>query len=126
MKKLFIALTSMTISAGAFASSKVCFGSTNNPDTRGVVMTAQITKNEITLKTIKGDPYDGTYETYSSTSKGRDGKVYLHYKGMMTDYQDVILVDEALLQKGTSGLLQIRARGEGFFNSVYFCKDGRP
>ena len=123
---LLITLATLTMSVNALASSKVCFGSTKNPDTRGVVMTAEISKEEITIKTIKGDSYDGSYKAYDSSIKGRDGKVYMTYQGMSTDYQDVILVDEALLQKGTTGLLQIRARGEGFFNSVYLCKDGRP
>jgi hypothetical protein len=88
-------------------------------------MTAQINKDKITIKTIKGEGYTGIYPANNSTVKGRDGKVYLQYKGEHGDYQDVIMVDKALLENSTTGLLQIRARGEGFFNSVYVCRDAR-
>lgn len=115
-----------TFSSYAFAaSSKVCFGSTKSEDTKGVVMLAQIDGQRITLKTLKGGPYNGTFAAYHSHVDGRDGKVYLEYKGENVDYQDVIMVDQYLLQNGTTGLLQIRARGEGFFNAVYVCKDGQ-
>jgi hypothetical protein len=33
------------------------------------------------------------------------------------------MIDQELLKTGTSGLIQIRARGEGYFNAVYVCKD---
>jgi hypothetical protein len=47
----------------------------------------------------------------------------LQYKGEQSDYQDIILVEQSLLQAGTTGSLQIRARGEGFFNSAFICRD---
>jgi hypothetical protein len=110
------------------ASNKVCFGSRNNDETKGVTMTAKITKKTVTLKTLRegnGNPYNGTYPTYGTTVKGRDGHVYLEYKGESSDYQDVIMIDEALLKSGTTGLIQIRARGEGFFNNVFVCRDNQ-
>ncbi len=62
---------------------------------------------------------------YGTSTKGRDGKIYLNYKGEFTDYQDEILVDQELLKQGTTGLLQIRARGEVFFNNAFVCKDSQ-
>lgn len=124
MKNLLIlSLMTLTLSNGAFASSKICFGSTKSDDTKGLVITAEINQQNITIKTIKGDSYNGTYPTYNSIVRGRDGKIYLEYKGENTDYQDVIMVDQDLLSDYSTGLLQIRARGEGFFNSVFVCKD---
>jgi len=105
------------------ASNKVCFGSTKNDDTRGIVLSVEVSTKDITIKTLKGNSYNGTYPSYNTTTHGRDGKTYLEYKGEKNDYQDVIMVDEALLNDSTTGLLQIRARGEGFFNSVFVCKD---
>lgn len=91
-------------------------------------MQAAITKEKVTLKTLKEGSdfqYNGTYPSYHTTTNGRDGKVYLEYKGENSDYQDVIMIDRELLKAGTKGLLQIRARGEGFFNSVFVCRDNR-
>ncbi len=110
----------------SFAAEKVCFGSTKSSDTKGSVFKVKITKKEVTVKTVKvtsGIEYDGTYPSYNSEVEGRDGKTYLQYKGNNVDYQDVVMVDKELLKKSTTGLLQIRARGEGFFNYVYVCKD---
>ncbi len=132
MKYLFL-LLAMILSSTAFAASnKVCFGSTKDDDTKGVILSAKIGTRAIYLKTIKtgngqvfGDEYygGGTYPTYNQKVQGRDGKTYLSYKGEDTDYQDVIMVDQVLLKARTTGLLQIRARGEGFFNHVFVCKD---
>lgn len=106
------------------ASSKICFGSTKDDSTKDVVMTAEISTTEITLKTIKGDfYYNSTYPSYNSLFTARNGKVYLTFEGENSDYQDTIMVDQVLLNDSTEGLIQIRARGEGFFNSVFFCKD---
>ena len=122
--KTFIILASVLGSLSASASSsKICFGSTKNDDTKGLVLTMKVTAKEVTLKPVKGETYDGTYQAYGTKVKGRDKKTYLEYKGENSDYQDVIMVDQALLKEGTTGLLQIRARGEGFFNSVFVCKD---
>ena len=125
--KFFFAISMLTVTLGsnALASSKVCFGSTKNDDTKGVVMTAEISGQEITLKTVKGDFYNGTYPISNSTIHGRDGETYLEYQGESSDYQDDIMVDQNLLQGSTTGLLQVRARGEGFFNSVFICKDAQ-
>lgn len=132
MKKMIGLLVLLASTSSFGASNKVCFGSTKNDDTKGVVLSAKIEQKQIYLKTIKtgngqsfGPEYygGGTYPSYNSKVSGRDGKVYLEYKGENSDYQDVIMVDSELLKQGTTGLLQIRARGEGFFNSVFVCKD---
>lgn len=128
MKKIILSLTLVAFSAGSLAtaaSNKICFGSTKSSDTKGAVMTATITKKNVTLKTISQSSfeYNGTYPSYGTTVKGRDGHIYLEYKGENLDYQDVIMIDEALLKSETSGLLQIRARGEGFFNYVFVCRN---
>lgn len=119
---LFVALV---MASPVFAASKkVCFGSKRAQETAGVVLTAEITKKAITIHTVKGNlDYNNVYPAYNTSVNGRDGKVYLEYKGENSDYQDVIMVDQDLLKKGTTGLLQIRARGEGFFNSVFVCRD---
>jgi hypothetical protein len=116
-----------------FASTeKVCFGSKQNDDTKGVVLKISVDSKNIHIKTAKtgngqmfNEEYykDHSYPAYNSSVKSRDGKIYLEYKGENTDYQDVIMVDKELLKKATSGLLQFRARGEGFFNSVFVCRD---
>lgn len=127
MKKgIFTAFVlSLLLGSSAMAASrKVCFGSTKDDDTKGVVLKVEITKNEIKIKTVKGDlDYKDTYPTFNSSVRGRDGKTYLEYEGESTDYQVVILVDQMLLNNNTTGLLQFRARGEGFFNEVFVCKD---
>lgn len=126
VKSLAASLLVLALGPTAMATSnKVCFGSTKNYETKGVIILAQIDRQQITLKTIKGEFYSAgrTYPAYNSSSKGRDGKVYLHYKGEYTDYQERIMVDQDLLNSSTTGLLQIRARGEGFFNSVFVCRD---
>jgi len=124
MKNIIVLTFAMVLGSTAMAASnKVCFGSTKNEDTKGIILGVEISAKNITIKTLKGDSYNGTYPSYKTTTHGRDGKTYLEYKGEVNDYQDVIMVDEALLKDSTTGLLQIRARGEGFFNSVFVCKD---
>jgi hypothetical protein len=127
MKNILVSVLLLSFSSAAFAASnKVCFGSTKDPDTKGVIMLAKLSPKAIVLKTIKGLDFDynGTFHVYPNTVvKGRDGKTYLQYDGRRGDYQEVILVNKDLLKTGTMGLLQIRARGEGFFNSVFVCKD---
>ena len=126
MKNAILLLFFVTLGSNAMASSKVCFGSTKGDDTKGVVIHAEISQDEVTIKAVKGEVTEGTFPTYGTTVEGRDGKTYLKYKGSNdSDYQDVIMIDEALLDDSTSGLLQIRARGEGFFNRVFVCKDAR-
>jgi hypothetical protein len=116
-------LTLVTTTAAMAGTTKVCFGSKESEDTRGIILSIKVNKKEITIKTIKGDSYNGTYSAYNTSVQAHNGKTYLEYKGEYVDQQDVIMVDQDLLQKETSGLLQIRSRGEGYFNAVYFCKD---
>ncbi|MBY0471127.1 hypothetical protein K2X30_08175 [bacterium] len=126
MKKIGLAmLVSAGLVSNAMASDKVCFGSKNNDETRGAIIKVEISKKEVSIRVVKweNDYYNGTFPAYNSTVKGRDGKTYMEYKGASTDYQEVILVDQELLKTGTTGLLQFRARGEGFFNSVFVCRD---
>jgi len=127
MKSILSTLLILSASSWAgTAATKICFGSRQSEDTRGVVMTAKITKKSVTLKTIKESSnfsYDGTFPAYGTKVNAKDGHVYLEYEGDNSDYQDVIMVDENLLTNNTKGLLQIRARGEGFFNHVFVCKD---
>ena len=124
MKNIIVLIFAMVLGSTAMAStSKICFGSTKSEDTKGLVFSAKIDAKTITFKAIKGETYDGTYPAYKTSTHGRDGKTYLEYKGEDNDYQDVIMVDEALLNDSTTGLIQFRARGEGFFNSVFVCKD---
>ncbi len=138
MKKISLSISTISlalfISSSALASSKVCFGSTKNDETKGVVISAEISTQAVTIKGVKNSQRTigqgtigdgGTYPAYNTKVKGRDGKTYLEYQGEDLDEQNIILVDENLLQNSTSGLLQIRARGEGFFNSVFVCKDAR-
>lgn len=136
MKKLLIgSLLTLSLGSKAIASSnKICFGSTKSEETKGVVILATIDNQKVLLNTTKtiygqafGNDYYGgkTYPSRNSTVKGRDGKLYLEYNGENSDYQDIIMVDSELLKNGTTGLLQIRARGEGFFNSVFVCKDSK-
>lgn len=123
---LSVALLALALGTNAVASSKICFGSTKDETTKGVVMTAEINESEISFKTIKGDyDYTGTYPTRNSTVNGRDGKTYLNYEGRDGEYQDIVMVDSTLLEAGTTGLIQIRARGEGFFNFAFVCKDAQ-
>ena len=125
MKYLSILTLASLLSASAYGSSmKICFGSTKSDDTKGVVITAEINYHEIKIQTIKGElGYNGAYNALNGAVRGRDGQTYLTYNGERTDYQDVILVDQELLRSVTTGLIQIRARGEGFFNLVFKCRD---
>jgi hypothetical protein len=127
MKSIFILSISsiMFLSSNVFAStSKICFGSTKDDTTKGVVLQVDVNKKEITVKTIKGGfDHNDTYPTYGTVVNGRDGQVYREYQGDSSDYQEVVMADQELFKKGTSGLLQFRARGEGFFNAVFVCKD---
>jgi hypothetical protein len=126
MKTMIVlaALAALSASSVAFASSKICFGSTKNDETKGLVMIAEIDSQKVMLKTIKGQFYQGTYPALAKSINGKDGKTYLTYKGDDGgDYEEVILIDQALLTNGTTGLLQVRGRGEGFVNSVFVCKD---
>lgn len=121
---LIITILGMAIGSTAMASSsKICYGSTKNMDTKGVILSVEIEKDQVTFKAVKGNGYEGTYPSLKKSAAGRDGKTYLKYKGENGDGQDIIMVDEALLESGTTGLIQIRSQGEGFFNSVYVCKD---
>jgi hypothetical protein len=113
------------LGTNAMASNKTCYGSTKSDDTKGLVMSADIEANSIVLKPIKGETYNGTYPRFAQNVKGRDGVTYLQYTGEDTDQQDYIMVDQALLSHGTTGLLQIRSRGEGYFNSVFVCRDSK-
>jgi len=125
---LLIALLTVSFGSSAMASSKVCFGSTKNYETKGVVLNVEIEAKDISIKTVKtgdiGDfEYNGKYPAKNKTIKGRDGVVYLTYDGEYVEYRDTIMVASGLLKAGTTGLLQIRSRGEGFFNYVFVCKD---
>ena len=121
---IMAAITLTVLTSTAFAAShKICFGSTKSDETRGVVLSLSFDTQNVSLKTLKGDYSQGTYPAYHTSVKGRDGKTYLEYKGENSDYQDVIMIDSELLKPATSGLLQVRARGEGFFNAVFVCRD---
>lgn len=121
---IFTTLAALSVSTAALASSKICFGSTKDNTTKGLVMTAEIDSQKVTLKTIKGQFYQGTYPALAKSINGKDGKTYLTYKvDDSGDYEEVILIDQALLTNGTTGLLQVRGRGEGFENSVFVCRD---
>lgn len=129
-RALFVALFALPFASNAMASNKICFGSTKNDDTKGVVLSVEVERTDLTIKTLNtnrwGDlNYNGTYPSLNRTIKGRDGVVYLTYEGERSEYQDIIMVNPTLLKEGTTGLIQIRARGEGFFNSTFFCKDPR-
>lgn len=123
--KMLTLIATLVLSAQAFATSKVCFGSTKDDQTKGVEMTAEVLDSKIVLKTTKGDSYDGTYPALAGVVHAHTGEEYVQYEGESGDQQDIILVDSQLLKVGTQGLLQIRSRGEGFFNSVFFCKDAK-
>jgi hypothetical protein len=116
----------------ASAASKICFGSTISENTKGAVVSIEFNQAQIVIKTLKGgggetpeNGYNGTYPAYGTQTKAFSGKIYIEYKGEDVDQQDVIMVDSELFKTGTTGLLQIRSRGEGYFNSVYVCKDAK-
>src|ERR1700721_1488472 len=122
---LLVGVLVVSIGSTLFAaSSKICFGAIKNEETKGSILSLEISDAAISVRNIKGDyDYDGVYPAYNSSVNGRDGRVYYEFKGRNTDYQDVVMIDEALFNDGTTGLFQIRARGEGFFNAVFQCRD---
>jgi hypothetical protein len=127
--QLVILVLATVLGSTAMAStSKICFGSTKGDDSiKGTILGLEVTTEQVTIKPIKGDnEEEATYPAYNTSVHGRDGKLYLEYKGYDDgEYQTVLMVDQELLHNGTTGLLQFRARGEGFFNSVYFCRDAK-
>lgn len=123
MKSLI--LIAALFSANAMAANKVCFGSKQDSYTKDMVMVAEITAENVKLTTTKAGEfeYNGTYPNSGETLKGDDGVQYLDFLGEYVDVQDHILINESLLNSGTTGLLQIRGRGEGFYNYVFVCRD---
>lgn len=109
----------------AMASSKICFGSSKDEDTNGVVITAEINKDTISIRTREGEFYNGTYPSYKSIVKGADGKLYHEYKGANYYFQEVIMVDELLLHNKSTGLIQFRTKGESGINYSFECHDTR-
>lgn len=135
MKKVILSsLVATLMTSSVFASSeKVCFGSTKNSDTIGVILSVKIEQDKINISTIDKGADLGSenyykaknYPALDKTIQSRDGKIYLTYKGADSDWSDVILADSQLLNQGTTGLLQIRSRGESYSQLVYVCKDAK-
>ena len=134
MYKLISTLVLLFVSQISFSmTEKICFGSTRSDDTKGAILGIKVDQNKIAIKTLKRESgqdwgegiYDGSkiYPTYNRTSTSRNGKVFNEYKGEKSEYQDVIMVESVLLEENSQGLLQIRRRGEGFFNFAFFCKN---
>ena len=121
---IFSTLFLVLAATHAQAATKVCFGSTKSDDTKGQVLIADISEDKLIVKSIKGDTQEGTFDIKNYTIKGRDKVTYMVFDGgRADDCGTEILVNPALLGEGTTGLLQFRCRGEGFFSSVYVCKD---
>ena len=136
MKKVILSsLVATLMTSSVFASSeKVCFGSTKNSDTIGVILSVKIEQDKINISTIDKGADLGSenyykaknYPALDKTIQSRDGKIYLTYKGSDSgDWQDIIVADSGLLNRGTTGLLQIRSRGESYSQLVYVCKDAK-
>lgn len=123
MKTSFIsAFFILALGFSASASEKQCTGFANSPDSAGVVLTLKIQSGSITLKSVKGDSFDGTYEANGGKSLAADGKTYIEYEGQDDAYFNQISVDQDLRKAGTTGLIKIRSIGEGWFDVFFNCR----
>jgi hypothetical protein len=124
----FAFIASLFAGSTAMATTKICFGAKSDSNTVGAVLEIVLSKKDIHIRNVKGEFYqNGTYEAYGSTSTGKDGKIYLDFRGVAVDAQDVIMVEDVLFRKGTVGLMKIRARDpETFYQSTWVCRDPKP
>jgi hypothetical protein len=108
--------------------TKVCSGasSTGVGDViKHTVILIQIKKDQISLKTTKGEygTLNGTFPKVSSKA----GKLTFDAgKPDPGDYHEFISLDEALLQPGSQGTLELTGNGEGHFQHLFDCKDQSP
>lgn len=109
-------------SVSSFASDKICFGT---GDSKGNKFTMSLEALAVTLVGADNpDIIEGSFKrTELDVVKGRDGKTYLDfYMGNIDGALD-LLVDETLLENGTTASVKIRSRGESFNSITYICRD---
>lgn len=121
MKNSWILLVTLTIALPALASEKVCFWKSGHTGSKGDRFTARISKSRI--KIVNSELWEGTYPREKQNVHGKDGITYFSYDMGSNDGANSALVDEALLQDETKGLIKLRNRGEGFSQDTYFCRD---
>jgi hypothetical protein len=123
---IIVSMFALVLGSNAFATSKICYGSTASDNTKGAIIKVDITDSQIVMKIVKGAGDEGTFPVMKWVVHGRDGNTYLTYDDPTGDEGGTsVLVDESLLNESTTGLLQLRWRGEGFSNYVYVCRDAQ-
>jgi len=113
---LLTSVLTLTLTATANAAPKVCFGL---GDAKGQTFAIDASPEKIKV-------YNGAERAthlFRSHVSGRDGVTYLEYKVKTTNPDTAILINEALVEPGTEGLLKVRWRDDGFDESIYFCRD---
>ena len=106
------------------ASNKICFGLN---DAKGNNFVLSLTARSAVVSEATGELNDWLNGNYprSGEVQGRDGKTYIDYNLGSNDGANDLLANKDLLKAGTKGYVKIRNRGEGFFESSYFCRDNR-
>lgn len=122
MKRLcLIAALMCAVSMNVHAATKSCTWIDGNEGGTGDTLAASISENSVT---ISGHEWSGTYPRLQNEDvQGKDGRTYYSYDAGYNDGTNRVLVDWALLQSGTKGLLKLRGRGEGFFEQKFSCTD---
>jgi len=119
-----VLILGFTSAASAASAQKICFGM---GDAKGEHMLITATKTKVLIEKAVGDNIGeakGAYEKDGEV-KARDGKKYISYNVELNEEGVALLVDEALLKKGTKGYAKLRWRAEGFTETDYFCKDAK-
>lgn len=120
MKGLYFTAALMcALSLNVSAAEISCQWIGGNEGKQGDSLVASISEQWVT---ISGHHWAGTYpRMIGEDVQGRDGKTYYSYNAGYNDGANHVLVDWRLLASGSSGLLKLRGRGEGFFERRYFC-----
>ncbi|MEQ1876412.1 MAG: hypothetical protein ABL958_07185 [Bdellovibrionia bacterium] len=128
-KSAIFALVVFAISLSAFAapSTKVCFFAGGDLGEKGDRILATIASTKIKVQNLKGESaWEGVHTRKAKDLiKGKDGKTYLDFYYGGDEGCNTILVDANLLRNTTTGLIKFRCRGEGFGETVFFCRDNQ-
>jgi hypothetical protein len=124
--KFFVLISVLLISIGALAKTrKQCFYDSGAPFKSSQSFIADISLRQLTVSNdSSNEAWEGTFARWTGNEvNGKDGRYYINFNAHLEEGCTEILVDQNLLAPRGKGRIKFRCRGEGFQDTVYYCKN---